>query len=239
MLTFSPSSHTYYWHDMPVPSVTKIRDAAGLGADYSYVDPELLAAAADRGTAVHELVATMDACTGSRLYEQHVALIEAVPPELRTYGRAYLAFLRDSGYRPLDAEVMLYSETYGFAGCRDKRGWLGRKRVIIDAKTPIAIDKPGTAIQLAAYQQLEAERAPLEIIHACYALQLGADNRYKLIHLPTEHAWRVFVAALRQYAGTNTGVDQAIMIDWLKDNRPARRDHGHCSSTTLRARVGG
>ena len=80
MLTFSPDTHTYRWCDNPVPSVTEIREAAGLGADYSMVDPELLAAAADRGTAVHELVAAMDACHGARRYEQHMALIDAAPP---------------------------------------------------------------------------------------------------------------------------------------------------------------
>ncbi|HAR44666.1 MAG TPA: hypothetical protein DCS05_00430 [Nitrospiraceae bacterium] len=53
MLTFDPEKHRYFLDGEPLPSVSQVKESL---TDFSMVDPQVLRAAADFGTAVHKMV---------------------------------------------------------------------------------------------------------------------------------------------------------------------------------------
>lgn len=59
-VTFDPFSHTYLCGDKVLMGVTSLMKKHGLSADYGDVDPHTLAAAAKRGSAVHEALENYD-----------------------------------------------------------------------------------------------------------------------------------------------------------------------------------
>jgi hypothetical protein len=89
--TFDGARHLYLVQGRPVPSVTQVLHAAGLGADYSMVPPQVLERKRTIGHFVHKATQYLD--DGS-------LDLASVDPELEPYLAAYQRFLGESGFRP-------------------------------------------------------------------------------------------------------------------------------------------
>lgn len=139
-ITFDAEKHWYFADGKKVPSVTQILSAVGMYKDLDSIPPEVLAAAADRGTVVHKIV---ELAMKNELDES------TVDPALAGYYEAFKAFRRD--FPELvnsltDIERKVCSTKYLYAGMYDAGG----DRVIIDWKTT-AKPSPVHGLQLTAY----------------------------------------------------------------------------------------
>ena len=193
-LRFEPTAHEYYYGTSRVPSVTQIIREAGFGPmmpsvdPYAGVDPEVLARASARGTAVHEDCAEID--RGNEI-DLSVLTVD--------YVAAYEKWTRLAGYEPIDTEVRIYHPHYGYAGTLDMVGWIGNNRVIGDRKTENAF-KPS------AFAQVEAYRRAWNYMHpndpasrsGVLILRAGKDPVWKWNERQDE-AFVYFLAALARH----------------------------------------
>lgn len=186
MLEFDSSSHTYRVGGVVVPSVTQILSPL---VDFSMVTPDVLAAKAAIGTAVHL------AC---ELYDMDDLIEDDLDPVLVPYFEGWKKFRLETGYAPLETEQRVYHPKLSYAGTFDSYGELNGKLTMIDRKTSASISDATVGPQTAAYA--EAKKAmpgydgPKKLQRA--AIQLRPDGTYK-IHLYTDDAdWSVFVSLL-------------------------------------------
>ena len=129
-IDFNEEKHEYSVNGVKVPSVSEI--LSPLNADrYGDINPAVLRAAAEKGTAVHEMCEAID-------YELDP---EEVMPELQGYVDAYYQFLFDhevewvmveqivACYRGVEGEPPIY------AGTIDRYGIVDGKAAVVDIKT--------------------------------------------------------------------------------------------------------
>jgi len=139
------------------PRVTKIIE---LLVDLSWLDPDLLELAGERGSLVHSACDLIDGGgDGSGLSW------ERVDPTLVGYCRSYERFLKDSKFEVEQREQLVYSNKSKIKGHLDRTGRMLPKRnrkwspvpedVILDIKT--GPPRPTTALQTAAYLRLYRE----------------------------------------------------------------------------------
>ena len=144
--TFDPERHLYVVEGRPVPSVTQVLHAAGLGADYSMVPPGVLERKRVIGEYVHRATQYLD---------EGCLDLETVDPEVHPYLSAYERFLAESGFRPQLIEHRLVSRVAGIlcGGTVDRVGLMNGKPWLIDLK---CVDRlyPGFALQTAGYELL-------------------------------------------------------------------------------------
>jgi hypothetical protein len=89
-LTFEPLSHTYTLDGCVVPSVTQVLKRAGF-CDFSHVQPTILEANQQRGTAVHKAICYYNQNDLPGDFDRQF-------PTLAPYLAAWIAFVRESGY---------------------------------------------------------------------------------------------------------------------------------------------
>lgn len=188
-LQFDEARHAYTLDGAPVPGVTSVLKVVS-AADYAGVDPDVLAAAAARGQAVHRVI-ELDG--QGRLDE------DSLDPLLVPYLAAWREFMATSGFVPILQEHRVASRRYRYAGTLDLFGLLHGEYALIDAKS-VARVMPSTGPQTAAYELALREQAP-ELVPADarvlrFALQLPAKGRWQLHPLPDKGDARVFLAAL-------------------------------------------
>jgi len=180
-LTFDPERHAYYARGLEIPGVTQVM--GGLN-DFLGLDPDVLEAARDRGTRVHEATVAYD-CSGHRLEAS----------SLRLYLDAWTQFRADTGFAPTAIEEQVYSERHRYAGTVDRVGPLKGVLAIIDIKTTTAMN-PVTALQLAAYQEAyNAGRK--EKAQERWAVQLRKDGTYRLHQYKDRADLSVFLACVQ------------------------------------------
>ena len=188
-LLFDEATHTYTLDGVRVPGVTGALKVCS-AADYAGVDPEVLAVAAARGTAVHRMI-ELD-CKG-RLDEA------ALDPMLATYLVKWREFMAVSGFVPLLQEHRVASRRYGYAGTLDLFGLLHDRYALIDAKSVVRV-MPSTGPQLAGYEIALREWEPHLLPPADkvqrFALQLPADGPWRLVPFTSPRDARTFLAAL-------------------------------------------
>lgn len=160
MLTFNEETHTYYWNDIPVPSVTTVisewLDSDIFGTAYKVnaftgkaVLAQMFKDAADHGKAVH---------TAIHLYLTCGVDIESLHDDIRTALNMFISWHDEHVDEVIEVEKPLYSKIYHYAGTADlictlKRKY-GGKRAVVDYKTG-AFGLAGP--QLAAYENLHRE----------------------------------------------------------------------------------
>lgn len=190
---FDPATHRYTVDGQPIPSVSQVLRAAGL-VDYDGIPPDVLAYAAERGTAVHL------AC---QYYDEGDLDPATLDPHLAPYVAAWRKFREDHDFRILASERMYLGNLRGmqYGLTVDRLLEIGGVVCVLDIKTSRDIH-PWHAIQLAGYaigisgfapkSALSIERGLRRII-----VQLRPGGTYQLHSCQNQSDGEVFAAALR------------------------------------------
>lgn len=171
---FNEEKHEYTLDGERLPSVTEI--LSPLQAEsFAAINPYVLQAAADRGTAVHEITEAMDYDLD---YEDLIA------PGLVPFADAYEEFLMDHEveWHGIEMPVHFFEQ---YAGTVDRFGFVDGAPAIVDIKTvqsPSIEQKVSVCCQLYAYDRaIKACFPAFQAEHmAHYALYLKKDGSYKL-----------------------------------------------------------
>jgi hypothetical protein len=176
---FDPVEHVYRdTRGRRYRSVTQILADCDC-VDFGMVDPLVLAAAATRGTIVHELTAKWDRLRATQSLDGFF-YNEGVHPSHRGYVRQYERFLRESRFTASDAEterprlVEIHNTIVGMTP--DRIGYFPptRQQVVLDIKTgSYQLAHP---LQLAGYSMGVERVLQLAMQHERIALYLDEDN---------------------------------------------------------------
>jgi len=177
MLEFNEERHEYKLDGVILPSVTQVIKSAGLVDDTFYDEYSCR-----RGTAVHLATA---------LYDEGTLDESTVADEIKGYLAGWVKFLKESKFKVREAEQLLSHPVRGYAGTRDRRGFLNDKWTILDIKTGAL--NPAVGVQLAAYKHLSAGD------DKTYTVQLKANGTYALKKYDDPADWTVFMACLNLY----------------------------------------
>jgi len=131
-LTFDESTHTYSRFGQRVPSVTEIINELCpmlFKPDDWYLQ---------RGTAVHACAAMIAKGVDFEHDERISGQVEAIRK-----------FFREVKPKVIESEMMIFSNTYRFAGTYDLMAKIGGKTYLLDYKASISIER--TSLQLAGY----------------------------------------------------------------------------------------
>lgn len=200
MLTFSAETHTYYWNDKPIPSVTQVirewMPVSVYGVDYfvnsftgAVLTQESFRAAADFGKAVHQMV-------GLRIAGalDVAALHTSLLPVLTQFD----SWAKLVSPEFIGSELPLYHKRYSYAGTLDILCKIKHNMAIIDIKTG-GYDMAG--VQIEAYKQAYKEENGIRIMHIDrYVLFLPKDGgQYKFIKLDNPAGdWTFFLSRLNE-----------------------------------------
>lgn len=143
-LQFDEKWHTYHLNGMRLPSVSALMKPLS-GEYYKSIDPAILNAAAERGTAVHQAI---------EIYWKNDGFVD-MPRGNEGYMEAFLKFVSDYKPEPLASEIRFWHKQLLYAGTADMvctiRG--AEELWVVDYKTSATINKVLTKIQLEAYKQ--------------------------------------------------------------------------------------
>lgn len=184
-LTFDADSHTYWYRGQRVPNVTSILEIL----DETWrVDPDILEAAAARGTAVH---------LATELDDKGDLDERSLDERLQPYLEAWRTFRREMGFAPSELESRVWHPRFRYAGTLDRIGTFSRwpsKVELIDIKSGEAWPShgPQTAAYQDAYQTLTRTR-----VHRRWCVYLADDGRYRLVEKAEADGFAVFLACLQ------------------------------------------
>ena len=152
---------------------------------YGTIDRDILRAAADFGTAVHQ-------CT--EFLDQDVLDVDSVEPEWRPYLDAYELFKAER--KPTICEIEWRLACEKFAGTIDRLMTIDDQLWIVDLKTTTQIHAH-VGLQLAAYEALArlhmtGRKEPMRRA----ALQLRKDGTYRFIEFSDDSDYACFNALL-------------------------------------------
>jgi|SRR5690606_9702692 len=188
-LLFDEAAHRYTLDGRPVPGVTTVLKLVS-GADYAGVDPDVLARAAARGTAVHRMV---------ELDGQGILDEDSLDDELRPYLAQWRQFMAQSGFVSLLQEGKVASRRYGYAGTLDLFGVLNGRFALIDVKSVVRVMRatgPQTAAYELALREWNPDVLPGDAPVDRFALQLRPAAAWQLVPFPSRTDARVFLGAL-------------------------------------------
>ena len=188
MLHFNADTHEYRDRGRLIPSVTQI--LAPL-SNFSFVEPETLAAAQAFGTAVHR------ACELSDLGQ---LAEDDLDPALAPYLAGWRNFCRDHDCKWEEVEHQVYFETMQYAGTLDRVGTVDGARAIVDIKSGSSLF-PSVGPQLAAYAHAYHAQGG---IFKRYAVRLFPCG-YEIKEYADPRDWAVFASliTLRQFCARN------------------------------------
>ena len=168
----------------PLPRVTEILAATGLGFDPTGISAPVLEAARLRGELVHAGIEAL-------VYGYEAPAL--TDPIAAPYLDAWRKFLAESGFKAERAEFEVAHPAWRYQGHPAVLGWLLGKRIILDAKTG---DQTGVAYQLAGYRAAWNAEHPTEPVEAIAAVKLNYDGRYRFHEIEVPAAERVWLAAV-------------------------------------------
>lgn len=190
MLTFIKDRHEYRLDGSRIPHVTQVTD---LLSDYSGIPRDTLAAAADRGSAVH---------LATQYWDCGELDMESLPAEVAPYVDAWAKFRKETGFTPAAIEFRVLSSTYRYAGTLDRTGNFARLADIKPTE-PVLLDLKATyklmaavGPQTAGYLQAWNETVPATRIKRRFAVQLRTDGTYRLEECKDATDWSVFMSGL-------------------------------------------
>lgn len=179
-IDFDEEKHEYRVNGKKVPSVSEIL-APLSGHKYSALNPSVLAAAAARGTAVHEACEALD-----------YGMDPEISPEIAGYIKAYKEFLRDyfpkwemieqivTAYK-VYPEQMPPEDCVMYCGTVDRYGLIDGTPSVVDIKTYASMDTD--ALLTASCQTQLYARAIQGPYAKRYVVHLKKDGTYRLIDL--------------------------------------------------------
>jgi len=153
------------------PTVTQI---LGLLQDWSMVDPQVLAWAAEKGTKVHRICESI---------AMNLMLMEEITPEIEGYIESFskwFTFVDEI----LLVEERLYSDKWHFSGKPDIIVRIGKLIYLPDLKTPLGM-QPTWQGQGAAYRHLAAEDRGIHTDHVG-SLRLRKDGKMPIFNESTD-----------------------------------------------------
>lgn len=178
-LQFDAESHVYTWRGARVPSVTQILRPI---INFDGVPPDVLAAAAQFGTHVHQ------ACDLHNKGELDEA---ALDPALAPYLAQWKACIDECGLTIENSELRVVHPAGSYAGTIDVVGRINGKTFIADIKTGSAMPA-SVGPQTAAYRDAmkDFDRNALR-----YCIHLMPDS-YRLIRLTDKTDIHIFQSCL-------------------------------------------
>ena len=187
VLTFDEGPHEYRLNGILIPSVTQVLSVFD---SYAGVPANILAEAADRGTAVHR---------ATELYDADDLDFGSLDDALIGYVEAWMKFLDDKKPELVAIEKRTYHPKMGYAGTLDRELILDGFLSVLDIKSCFKM-MPSTGPQTWAYMDAENahRKAKADHIKKRYGLQLKRDGNYEL-HLYRDNVndSADFIAALR------------------------------------------
>lgn len=192
-IDFDPVAHRYTHRDQqrPIPGVSSIINPV-IGQDFSFVDPDKLAAAAALGTRVHDII-RQDILAG--MMDRGGVFCDTV--EELGYYEAWREFVTLSGFEPIYSEHLVYSAQYDYAGQLDLFGRLNGRLILPDIKRVNAVSRTA-GVQTAGYLQALLEMYPAyakEQIDRC-VLHLRPGSKWQLVPFNAKTDFRIFLSAL-------------------------------------------
>lgn len=175
-LQFDEATHTYRLDGAALPSVTTVLKETGFFRHLDAIPERTLEHARQRGTDAHRAI---------QLYIEGRLDWSTVTDEV--YGRVegFANWCVATGFKPArkGAEVRVYHPNFRYAGTIDAVGAIGKRRVLVDYKTPVAFSKEAkiaARLQMAAYQECLPNGELLERV----ALHLPGDGAYSAAIFP-------------------------------------------------------
>lgn len=184
MLEFDGSTHTYRWDGVVVPSVTQILDS--VLREYEGIPPDVLRAAQERGTYVHEATEWDD------LGELD---FPALDPVLAPYVLAWRDFRAQFDFRPTWIERQLYSPAYRYAGTCDRIGTAAGKPWLLDIKSGALVPQ-SVGPQTAAYYECALAEKLITRHTKRYCVHLRSDGTFRLHRCKNDTDFSVFLSCL-------------------------------------------
>jgi hypothetical protein len=184
-LKFDDRTHVYTLEKAQIPSVTKIMRPL-TESYYGGIDGDVLAAAAKRGTAVHQAI------------ENHLRYgIDDIPPEHEGYYQAYKAWWDEKKPQLLETESRVYHRIYRYAGTADLTCLVENGLLFcVDFKTSAQIAEMLVRVQLEAYSRAYDSHG----FHydAKAVVHLQKDGRWSMKAFPSGdlESWEVFCSLL-------------------------------------------
>lgn len=192
-LEFEEERHIYRLNGVEIPSVSAVMKPLSSSV-YGEVDQNVLRAAANRGTIVHEAIEN---------YANYG--IEDIPTEYAGYLDGFIAFWKD--YKPelVATEYRMYHKYLMYAGTSDLLVVIDGEMWLIDNKTSYKVETMLTRIQLEAYDKALATHGVK--VQRKGILHLKKNGKYKLIeHKQTDmEAWDVFTSCKTLHDYIKTG----------------------------------
>jgi hypothetical protein len=184
------ASHTYSVGGLKVPGVTSILQPL---SNLQFVDPDVLRAAADFGTAVH-LACELD--DKGELDE------ESLDPALAPYLLAWRRFCKDHEVKWVLIEEVVHNPLMGYAGKLDRYGEVSGAEAVVDLKSSAAL-YPTVGPQLAAYAKALPNAGPLV---QRIGVLLRPDGHYQTHKYTSPTDWAVFASliTLRNFCATHS-----------------------------------
>lgn len=153
-IRFDADTHTYWRGLEELPSVTTLLKWHGLSTDYSDVNPAVLAAAAAKGTGIHEAISQFIKGGYESIDDMHQEYIQYVD---------WFIGLYPEGIPFTHSEVIVGSDH--MAGTIDLLFIDEKNGKIADVKTSYALDKEYCKWQLSLYADLLGGDYEIEAIH--------------------------------------------------------------------------
>lgn len=181
-IVFDEARHEYLVGGRLVPSVTQV---LSILQDFGAVPADVLAAAAEFGTHVHQAV---------DLDNKGVLDEASLDPALAPYLADWRSFLCDTGAGVLASEVRVYHPGRKYAGTLDALVRIRNKVAVVDVKTgqvPRTVGPQLAAYELAYSASDENEHA----IRRRLCVQLTGDG-YRVHEQKNPADWSVFLSAL-------------------------------------------
>ena len=168
-----------------------VTEVLGPFADFSMIDPEVLAAAAKRGTEVHNACACYSQCLPVlSLNGDRVGYFESFKNWFDRYVK-----------KVIFVELRLFHSVYHYNGKIDLGCELiDGRQMVVDFKTP-ASEGPTWKGQLAGYLELAKKNFPLDPFDGCMSLLLRKNgNAAKaIVYQDSPSDFAAFLSALNSY----------------------------------------
>jgi hypothetical protein len=186
-VTYVDADHSYFLDGVRVPAVSDALRCASFDA-FDKVDPEVLAAAAAEGQAVHELV--HQDCLG-------VLDVMRQPVDLLPYVDAWREFLEVTGFTVLASEQLVFSDRFRYCGRLDLFGQFPNRTFgVIDTKRVAQVQRT-TGLQTAGYKTALCEMmgVPEDGHIRRFALQMRPGRKAYLHEFKDAGDRKVFLSA--------------------------------------------